>query len=626
MATTQRTGPTDSALIAALGQVTTRLRRQRLLRDGSRGALIAVVLSLLAVGLAHWSLLPLWLPLEAALPALLLIGVVAGTVTAYAHPIDIMAAARLAESRLGLKERLSSALEFERSGQTPRDPEAALLLRLQQEDAAAHARRLQAADAVPLQWPWEARALLPASILLLLALGLPALPFFVPPALRTERAVVQKSGQNLSTTAHRIESSADSHNLPATKRAAQKMQALSRRMQAGRMDKKQAMVEMSKLRQQIADQQKQLGQSGADPGQSTKTLDQAGRQLAQSLPSGAGENGSQANGTPEVQQSSKAMQQNDAPALSEHLRQLAQRIQSGSMSPSQQAQTAQDLQKLANSLQGTPLSETQKHVQAAADALRQGDRARAADELRRAADAAQHETRQQQDAQGLQQAQQELQNNERQMAQASKPGDVPRDQSGGQAGQQGQSQGQSGSKPGNQSGQGDQPGQGTTAQQGQGKGQGQGQSPGENGQNGSGTQGGAPGNTGEGAGKSAANTPGPGHYTPASGQGQTTPGRNTGIVRGAAHPLDPKFDPSKNPNYGKVYLGAGTNGPGARVKTLPGQKSQAGTPAASAVPYTRDIAPARQNAESAMDKEDVPPSYRSGVRRYFDSLQPTTPK
>ena len=613
-------------------------------RYASRALLIATALCLAAVVLGHFALLPDWLPLEALLPGLLVAGLVVGVCAAYARPISPMDAARLAEARLGLKERLSSALEFERLGAPPDDPEAALLRRLQSEDAAAHARAVRAADAVPLRLPWEAKALIPALILLLLALVLPALPIFTPPAVRTEHAVVAKEGEKLTRAARTLEKQADGQKLGETKRAAQNIRKLGQRMAQGRMDKKQAMREMHALSKQMADAQRRQAQANSQPGQGNdKSLAQAGSQLGQSLQNGTsagksaktnpdaakpGQSGAktgapgqkgQSSGahaaTPEVKNAADAMRHVDAHALAEQLRRLAQRAEAGHMSPSEQQQAGQDVQKLAQSLQNTPYTQTQQHTQAAGDAMKRGDMQTAARELRQAADAAEREAQQQADARGLQNAQQSVQNGQQEMAQANKPGDIPQN---GQP-EQGNPSGQSG--PQSKSGQSGQsagkPGQGNS--QGQGKGQPSGQA--------SGQSGGAPGNEGSGDGPSTASAPGKGQYTPASGRGQTTPGHKTGVVRGAPHPLNPKFDPAKNPKYGKIFLGK-PNGNGGGGKSLPSGKPTPpppGTHQASAVPYENYAAPAKKSAESAMDKEDIPPSYKSGVRRYFDSLQPTSP-
>jgi hypothetical protein len=651
MATTQRSGTdfgTMTALHSALAQVTRRLRLARWLGSASRGALIAVALSLLAVGLDHWHLLPKVLPLALVIPVLLLLGVGIGSLAALAHPVDAMAAARLTENRLGLKERLSSALEFERTGQTPRDPEAALLFRMQQEDAAACARGLQVADAVPLRLPWESKALIPAVILLLLALILPALPIFIPPAVRNERAIVQKSGEKLQRDARVIEKRADAQGLPQTKKAAQDLQKLGQKMAQGSMDKKQAMVQASQLSKQMADEQRRQAEANSQAGQGGKDLTQAGQQLAQALSQSAGvqhpsphgltppdqksgTSGSKAghtsSSTPEMQKAGQAMQQNNTPGLSEQLRALAQRTATGRMTPAERQQAAQDLQKLSDALKGTPLTETQQHAQAATDALKRGDTQQAADEMRRAADAADRQAQQQADAQGMQNDQQSLQRGQQQMAQASKPGDIHDETAGASSqsqgsGQQGRQGGSGQHGPELSPGPGQQPGQGG----------GKFNNVSQSGQSGSGNQqGGAPTNGGNGNGKGSPNKPGPGHYTPASGVGQKTPSQNVGVWRGAAHPLDPKFDPKKNPNYGKVFLGAGDGSGGGKTigkstTTKPGTPPAPGQSPSSSVPYYNTLAPARKSAETAMDKEDIPPSYRTSVRRYFDALQPANAK
>ena len=124
---------------------------------------------------------------------------------------------------------------------------------------------------------------------LLLALLLPALPIFVPPALRAERAVVRKSGEKMEKTARLIEKRADAQGLTATKRAAQNMQKLGQKMAQGRMDKKQAMVQMSQLSKQMADEQRRLAQANSGAGQgsgfSDEQYERAGAQIVDDVPS-----------------------------------------------------------------------------------------------------------------------------------------------------------------------------------------------------------------------------------------------------------------------------------------------------------------------------------------------------
>ena len=633
--------PGPKAISEALAQVTARLRLVRWVRHTSRGALGGVAIALVAVACAHFDVLPDWLPLEAVLPGVVLLGIAGGTITTFLRPISLMDAARLAEARLGLKERLSSALEFERAPQGAIAPDAVLLMRLQLEDAASHARSLKAVEAVPLRWPWEAKAVLGGLAILALVLFLPTLPVFVPPSTLIERQIVHKTGDKIQKTAHLIQKQAEDQHLEGTRRTAAAMQRLGKRLATGKMDKKQAMVQIAKLTQQMKmDQQKRaLANSGAGAG--SKSMAQAGQQLAQALAgasasassSKAGGAGQKAGGgnkagqkpganggkggkngandpfngftvpstsknknaasnpspsslppTPELRKAAQAMQQNDPKGLSEQLRQMADHAALGKMSPAEQAQAAQDLQKLATALKNTPMPETQKHTQAAADALKRGDKSAAASEMRKAADAAEREAHNQADQQAMQGAQNATEGAESDMAGANSVGDI-QDSSG---------------QPG--------PGQGKGKGQGKGNGSGQGEGEGDGLGSGEGKHGSGKGNGGSGGGGMAGGKPGD------TGEG-SSPLKHLG-----------KMDPSKMSKNNKLYFGKPLNagpsksGPirkvGSNPNAVPGQT-------ASKVPYYDYVAPAQKRAESTMDKEDIPPAYRSEVRKYYNALNPS---
>ncbi len=637
--------PGPNAIGEALAQVTARLRLARWVRHAARGALAGVAVALVAAVCAHFDVLPDWLPLEAVLPGAILLGIIGGTITTFLRPISLMDAARLAEARLGLKERLSSALEFERAPQAAVAPDAVLLMRLQQEDAAVHARGLRAVEAVPLRWPWEAKAVLGGLAVLALVLFLPTLPVFLPPGVLAERAIVHKTGDKMQKTARLIGKQAEGQHLEGTRRAAAAMQRLGKRLATGKMDKKQAMVQIAHLTQQMKAEQMKKALANGGPGAGSKSMAQAGSQLAQALAGASasgssskaagagqkgggggnkagqkpGENGGQGgkNGaadpfhgfnvpgagknkagqasqspsgpppTPELRKAAQAMQQNDSQGLSEQLRQMASRAESGKLSPAEQGQAAGDLQKLADALKDTPMPETQKHTQAAADALKRGDKQAAASEMRKAADAAEREARDQADQQAMQDAQDAAEGAESEMAGANSAGDI-QDDSG-------------------------QPGQGQGNGKGKGKGKGQGQGQGEGDGEGDGLQ----GATGRHAGAQA--TAGPG----AGGKAGGKPG-DTGEGSSPLKHLG-KMDPSKMSKNVKLYFGKPLNagpsktGPirkvGSNPNAAPGQT-------ASKVPYYDYVAPARKSAESTMDKEDIPPAYRSDVRKYFNALNP----
>jgi hypothetical protein len=655
MATVEQWKPTTDpagALDAALAAVTRRLRLARWVHHVSRGLLAALAICLIAVILDHFDWLPDALPLVLILPATLLIGLLIGTITAFGRPISRMTVARLAETRLGLKERLSSALEFERTGSLPGSPEA--FVQLQQRDAYEFAQRLKATEAAPIPIHWETKALIPAFLIVILALILPNLPVFLPHKLVVERSIVKKEGQELARTAQVIQKQAETQNLPATRHAALTMQRLAQRMAQGRMNKQQAMVRMSTLTKQIQAQQRQIAQQAGQTAQNGgKSLAQAGQELAAALQGQKSNGGQSSQGaskgqkgaasgskshsakggtagasgantkntpqgfnvpsklqkpqgqnpqnapssssqqTPEVQRAAQAMQNNDAQTLSQQLRQLAQKTQAGQLTPAQQRQAAQDLQKLAQALQGTGMPQTQQHTQAAAQAMAHGDTKGAAQELQRAADAAEREAQAQQDAQGMQSAQDSLQNGEDQMAGAQDPGDI--NGPPGQACPPGQVC--QPCQPGQPCASSNQPGSGPPI-----------------------SANGPPSNGGYGAGRGKPQT------TYHKGQ---RPNRRVvekpGGGKDAPHWLDPHLASSQNPNYRKLYFGkpqtAGPSQSGTTRKAHPGSDNG---PVTSRVPYYNTVITARKSAESAMDREDIPPAYKTDVSRYFNSLQPTT--
>ena len=658
MATLQQPQIHPGAISATLKQVKGRLRRERWIRQASLGALVGVVLSLLIVVLDKFDLVPDWLMLEWFIPFSVLVGVGVATVTAFSQPISTMEAARMAEVRLGLKERFSSALEFERFGRQAMDPDQATLLRLQQQDALAHARGLKASDAAPFRLPWQTKALFAAAALLVALIVIPRFPGVTPPSLTAERAVVQKEGEKLEKRARLIEKQADMQHLEGTRHVAQQMRKLGAVMARGHLDKQRALKRYSKLTQEMSDLQRKLqgAQAGAEGG--GKSLSEAGRQLAEALASqgAAGQNpagkapgeagsekgkpgakdgkdaskpgeksgskefnvpggqnsqssdpsaqGQQGPQTPEMKKAVDGMKKGDATSLSEQLRQLAKRTESGQMTPQDREATANDMQKLANALQGTPLTETQQHAQAAADAMREGNQKKAADEMRKAADSAEKEMQKQKDAAGMQKAQNALRKSQGEMARSTSASQMDNSQSGGEDGQGSDSESDSSGDPNGQMG------DSSSAQQaamdrmaqgeGKGKGKGQGQGQGQG-------QGSEPGY--ESGGGGSANKAGQGGKSQ-PGQNQPQGPQKAAKFEGAGRKFQ-SLDQSKIERNARIYLGkpgAGKEGIGRLgplVKAAPGSGAAAviRTPKRDVAKVTDAVGLAQHIPDLAMQRQ-----------------------
>ena len=144
---------------------------------------------------------------------------------------------------------------------------------------------------------------------------------------------------------------------------------------------------------------------------------------------------------------------------------------------------------------------------------------------------------------------------------------------------------------------------------GQGDGQGDGEGDGQGLPNGQGKHGSGKGNGGSGGGGMAGGKPSD------TGEG-SSPLKHLGKV-------DPNAAKSARLYFGKPEnSGPSKTGPMRKVMSNP---NAAPGQTASNVPYYNYVAPAQKSAESTMDKEDIPPAYRSDVRKYFNSLNPPAP-
>jgi hypothetical protein len=104
----------------------------------------------------------------------------------------------------------------------------------------------------------------------------------------------------------------------------------------------------------------------------------------------------------------------------------------------------------------------------------------------------------------------------------------------------------------------------------------------------------------------------------------TTGGPQTGPRR-----QDPDFKPGKDDRYARLYAPDGAT-PNTKVKGRRGEKGREttsfvrGAPdkAAAHVPYYDVYGQYAPAAESALNREDIPATYKRQVKDYFDALRP----
>lgn len=625
----------QGALGETLARVATRVQAQRHLRGGARGLAAALVLDIVLAALSRAALLPGGPAFFLALLILAVAGVCAGVYFASRSALSLMDAARLAEARLPLKERLSSALEFDAAAHS--HP----LLALQHADADSHARALDAQAAVPRRVPRE--AWLAAALLLALALilWLPFLPFGPTLAQGAERGTVQAAGRQLVQAARLAERQADAQHDMAAKRQAQKMQTLGKRMAEGHLDRAQSLAAVS-------EQERQLAQSSppsppSDPGQAAQSLAGANGSPVPSPQSGAAPAKS-APGTPAPSRPGEAGQTQSSPQNPSSLgSQPGAQAGHPPMSPAKAHNgTAPVAPNPAPGGARAGTSKTSGDTSGAHSASKPSAPARAGQGNTNAGQRSVSAS----PSAGASPSRQALEDARHQLAGAGPSSPPPSGQPVSQGKSPPPSAPHSKGRDGQPSGAA-KPGQGASSHPGSAKSASQGASgkPGAQGQQGSGKAGaegqtgggkaGAEGQSGGGkagaasspGGKAAGAQPGAGkgnsqQESRASGASGGKLGGGGGVGQGAKAPFRsalPRATPSRSQG---IYLGAPRQGSG-QGQTLHTQTGLPAAPAgASRVPYGAALPRYRKGAEAALDQEQVPPSQRAVVRDYFNSLQP----
>jgi hypothetical protein len=202
------------------------------------------------------------------LAGLFALAALAGAVIGLTRPVSLMDVAQLADQRLGLKERLSSGIDFMQRG--AEDPMTAAQLA----DAAGHSEGLRPREVFPFRLPREAKFFAGSLVLLLALIFVPELRVFQSPQVRAEKLAMKKEGVRIEKLAKDYKKRGPQKSSEITKRISANMQALGKEMRRGRISKKQAMLRMSRLSKEMRDAQRQLAVANTP-----RSLDQAAQDL-----------------------------------------------------------------------------------------------------------------------------------------------------------------------------------------------------------------------------------------------------------------------------------------------------------------------------------------------------------
>lgn len=228
-----------------------RLTWQRAFSTGLLGG--AVVLA----GLAASQLAAVVVPLDPVPPALsaaasLLAVAVVTALVALGRPITPMAASRLLDTRAGLEERTSTALEVE-----SRASRGALGDRVVA-DAARHAETVD----LRAVFPWRAPRTVYALVLLMVMLAawpatLRGIAIPGTPAHRTQEAI-RREGGRLEQLARTLQSRTRGQRMPQTRRAAPEIRDLGERLRQERLDRAEAIARIAELSRRIEEARREI--------------------------------------------------------------------------------------------------------------------------------------------------------------------------------------------------------------------------------------------------------------------------------------------------------------------------------------------------------------------------------
>lgn len=389
------------ALNATLAAATRRIRFLLALRYVSRALCWSSLLCLIVVGMSKLHLV-FDTPHPAVLGAVIGIAVLAGLIAAFARRLTPLAVAKATDRRTDLKDRLSSALEFQMSGIDPSTP-------FYGEQLADAARAVQGVDvkaAYPSRTPKELIAGIIMSLTLFGVYFLPSLPIFWTKEKQHEVADVKKKGIEIVKLAEEKGKAADQQKLPETKKAAAEAKRLGEAMEKGKVTKKESLVALQKLLKQMDETQKREAQKQSEKMKQAganlkRSLDKMEKELEQKQQEKAAEKADQAkaqqkpadprsiqkpgeNAKPQTQQSNamkkaqEAMRQmadalanQDNQQMKAAMQKMADQMKSGQMSKEEMQQMQKAMQQLAQSLKESGQQQAGEKMQQMAQQMQQ---------------------------------------------------------------------------------------------------------------------------------------------------------------------------------------------------------------------------------------------------------------
>lgn len=311
---------------ARLRRIRWRIRAVRSVDWGSRALFWAVLVGCGLVTIER--VLAVGLNLDRAVGAVLVGATALGMMAGFLRRVTTFEAALTADERLGLKERLSSALTLSQVDHP--------MVRALEADAAAHARRIRAREAVPFSVPRRTRFLpLAVGILVMLGLLLPSFDVLRMgsrrEAIGEEEREIQQHADRLKEVERRVAASQEIRPATAVAELAQEIKRISEELKKERLERTQALAKVSTLSDKVeAERRRLLEKTGLN------------REMSASQDFGS------------LEEFANSLKDQDFAKAAQKLKELAQGLESGKLSEAQKGALAADLEAAARLLRENP--------------------------------------------------------------------------------------------------------------------------------------------------------------------------------------------------------------------------------------------------------------------------------
>lgn len=285
-------------------------------------------------------------------------------------------AARVVDSELELKERMASALEFERK------PARGPIYDLQAQDAAQYAAEIDVRAAFPYRFTREAKLALGVAVALAAAAFLPQLPLFQSEQERAEKAEIKRQGARVVQLSKRLELTEKKKDKPHSK-LSRDLEDLGKKMQKGRISKKEALKKLGKFSKELELKHKELAERNV-----TKSYKQAVAELKRreaALPE-LPEDMKKLAELEKMAKLSESLEKRDFDAASKALEDLSRELGKGKLDPKQLEQLKKRLEALARSFKGTDLDKLARLLEQTLQNLDLSNLNLSAEELQKAAE------------------------------------------------------------------------------------------------------------------------------------------------------------------------------------------------------------------------------------------------